>query len=99
MLPFGIPYPQTPFCDPNGFITREWYTFLSNLFQIVGSGQTTTIQDVQSSQSMGKNIQSDIKKLSQQITDLENIFHTDRRVYGANVSANNRVASGRIDGP
>lgn len=45
----NIPAPRVDFIDPRtGFIAREWYLFLLNLFRLVGSGSnSTSLTDLQ----------------------------------------------------
>lgn len=40
--------PRVPFIDSvTGFVSREWYRFLLNLFQLTGSGQeASTLSEV-----------------------------------------------------
>ena len=35
-----IPGPQVPVLEPSGLMSREWYRFLYNLFQLTGGGST-----------------------------------------------------------
>jgi hypothetical protein len=44
-----IPAPRTPLTDPNtGLLSREWYRFFFNLFNLTGAGTNpTTLEDLQ----------------------------------------------------
>ena len=36
MPAYSIPYPNSPIVGQDGFVSREWYLFLSSMFQAVG---------------------------------------------------------------
>ena len=39
---FGVPRPESPMVDASGKINRDWYMFLSYLFQLLGGPAVTT---------------------------------------------------------
>jgi len=63
----NIPPPRVPFIDERtGLISREWYRFLLNLFQITGSGTSdTSVVDLQIAPIAGDQTDNIIALLSQ----------------------------------
>lgn len=57
----NIPAPRVPFVDgKTGLISREWYRFLLNLFQLTGAGvNPTTLEELQIGPPVGVTIPSD----------------------------------------
>jgi hypothetical protein len=121
MLAFSIPFPQSPICDAQGTINRDWYLFLTGVSASLGNGTQESINNVRS-EAILKRLpeidrlrtrvleleqlvlaQSDksaaLRKMAQQIEDLQMLVLAQQRTNGASVSQNSRVANGRMDGP
>ena len=64
--------PRVPLVDDNGFITREWYRFLFNQFNLTGGGTNTfTITDLSLAPTSGAQVIEQITELQKQIDALK----------------------------
>lgn len=61
----NIPAPRVPFADPQtGLISREWYRFLLNLFQLTGAGvNPVSLEELQLVPPIGVTITNDSPEL------------------------------------
>ena len=68
-----IPAPRVPFIDERtGQISREWFRFLNNQYQLTGGGTTqTTISDLELSPSLAANVEDEMAVVKGQIDDLQ----------------------------
>jgi len=64
-----IPAPRVPFIDERtGQISREWFRFLNNQYQLTGGGTTaTTLADLEVTPSLAANTEDEIAVLQSQI--------------------------------
>ena len=64
-----IPAPRVPFLDERtGLVSREWFRFLNNQYQLTGSGTTaTTLADLEVTPSLAANTEDEIAVLQSQI--------------------------------
>ena len=67
-----IPAPRVPFIDERtGLISREWFRFLNNQYQLTGGGTTsTTLADLEITPSLSANVEDEVAVLRSQIEDL-----------------------------
>jgi hypothetical protein len=67
-----IPAPRVPFLDERtGQISREWFRFLNNQYQLTGGGTTqTTIADLELTPSLAANVEDEMAVVKGQIDDL-----------------------------
>ncbi len=67
-----IPAPRVPFIDERtGLISREWFRFLNNQYQLTGGGTTqTSIADLELSPSLAANVEDEMAVVKGQIDDL-----------------------------
>ncbi len=67
-----IPAPRVPFLDERtGLVSREWFRFLNNQYQLTGGGTTaTTIADLEVTPSLAANTEDEIAVLQSQIDGL-----------------------------
>lgn len=67
-----IPAPRVPFIDERtGQISREWFRFLNNQFQLTGGGTTqTTIADLELTPALASNVEDELAVVKGQINDL-----------------------------
>jgi hypothetical protein len=68
-----IPAPRVPFIDERtGQISREWFRFLNNQYQLTGGGTTqTTIADLELTPSLSANVEDEMAVVKGQIDDLQ----------------------------
>jgi len=68
-----IPAPRVPFIDERtGQISREWFRFLNNQFQLTGGGTTqTTISDLELTPSLSSNTEDELAVVKGQLDDLQ----------------------------
>ncbi len=68
-----IPAPRVPFIDERtGLISREWFRFLNNQYQLTGGGTTqTTISDLELTPSLAANVEDEMAVVKGQIDDLQ----------------------------
>jgi hypothetical protein len=68
-----IPAPRVPFIDERtGLISREWFRFLNNQYQLTGGGTTsTTLADLELSPSLAANVEDEIAVVKSQLDDLQ----------------------------
>jgi len=68
-----IPAPRVPFIDERtGQISREWFRFLNNQFQLTGGGTTqTTISDLELSPALAANVEDELAVVKGQLDDLQ----------------------------
>jgi len=68
-----IPAPRVPFLDERtGQISREWFRFLNNQYQLTGGGTTSTsIADLEITPSLSANVEDELAVLRTKIQDLE----------------------------
>lgn len=68
-----IPAPRVPFIDERtGLISREWFRFLNNQYQLTGGGTTqTTISDLELTPSLSSNTEDELAVVKGQIDDLQ----------------------------
>ena len=68
-----IPAPRVPFIDERtGQISREWFRFLNNQFQLTGGGTTqTTIADLEITPSLAANVEDELAVVKGQLDDLQ----------------------------
>jgi hypothetical protein len=68
-----IPAPRVPFIDERtGLISREWFRFLNNQYQLTGGGTTqTSIADLELSPSLAANVEDEMAVVKGQIDDLQ----------------------------
>ena len=64
-----IPAPRVPFIDERtGLVSREWFRFLNNQYQLTGGGTTaTTLADLEVTPSLAANTEDEIAVLQSQI--------------------------------
>jgi hypothetical protein len=64
-----IPAPRVPFIDERtGQISREWFRFLNNQFQLTGGGTTqTTIADLELAPALAANVEDELAVVKNQI--------------------------------
>ena len=98
MLTFNLPFPQSPICDGQGIINRDWYLFLSGISTAAGNGTAANVADIQATIEL-RRMRSEIDQLRNQINDMQLLLLAQQRTNGASVSQNSRVANGRMDGP
>ena len=67
-----IPAPRVPFLDERtGLVSREWFRFLNNQYQLTGGGTTaTTLADLEVTPSLAANTEDEIAVLQSQIDGL-----------------------------
>ena len=67
-----IPAPRVPFLDERtGLVSREWFRFLNNQYQLTGGGTTaTTLADLEITPSLAANVEDEVAVLRTQIDDL-----------------------------
>ena len=67
-----IPAPRVPFLDERtGLVSREWFRFLNNQYQLTGGGTTsTTLADLEITPSLSANVEDEVAVLRSQIEDL-----------------------------
>ena len=67
-----IPAPRVPFIDERtGLISREWFRFLNNQYQLTGGGTTaTSLADLEITPSLAANVEDEVAVLRTQIDDL-----------------------------
>ena len=67
-----IPAPRVPFIDERtGLVSREWFRFLNNQYQLTGGGTTaTTLADLEVTPSLAANTEDEIAVLQSQIDGL-----------------------------
>jgi hypothetical protein len=67
-----IPAPRVPFIDENtGLISREWFRFLNNQYQLTGGGTTsTTLADLELTPALSSNTEDEVAVLKTQVEDL-----------------------------
>ncbi len=68
-----IPAPRVPFLDERtGLVSREWFRFLNNQYQLTGGGTTaTTLADLEITPSLAANVEDEVAVLRTQIDDLQ----------------------------
>jgi hypothetical protein len=68
-----IPAPRVPFIDERtGLISREWFRFLNNQYQLTGGGTTqTTISDLELTPSLSSNTEDELAVVKGQLDDLQ----------------------------
>ncbi len=68
-----IPAPRVPLIDETtGLISREWFRFLNNQYQLTGGGTTsTTLADLELTPSLSSNTEDEIAVLQQEIEDIQ----------------------------
>lgn len=68
-----IPAPRVPFIDEDtGLISREWFRFLNNQYQLTGGGTTsTTLSDLEITPSLAANVEDEVAVLRTQVDDLQ----------------------------
>lgn len=68
-----IPAPRVPFLDERtGLISREWFRFLNNQYQLTGGGTTSTsIADLEIAPSLAANVEDEVAVLRTQVDDLQ----------------------------
>ena len=68
-----IPAPRVPFIDERtGQISREWFRFLNNQYQLTGGGTTSTsIADLEITPSLAANVEDEVAVLRGNIDDLQ----------------------------
>ena len=67
-----IPAPRVPFLDERtGLVSREWFRFLNNQYQLTGGGTTaTSLADLEITPSLAANTEDEIAVLQSQIDGL-----------------------------
>ena len=67
-----IPAPRVPFLDERtGLVSREWFRFLNNQYQLTGGGTTaTSLADLEITPSLAANVEDEVAVLRTQIDDL-----------------------------
>jgi hypothetical protein len=67
-----IPAPRVPFLDERtGQISREWFRFLNNQYQLTGGGTTSTsIADLEITPSLSANVEDELAVLRTQVEDI-----------------------------
>jgi hypothetical protein len=67
-----IPAPRVPFLDERtGQISREWFRFLNNQYQLTGGGTTSTsIADLEITPSLSANVEDELAVLRTQVEDM-----------------------------
>lgn len=68
-----IPAPRVPLLDETtGLISREWFRFLNNQYQLTGGGTTaTSIADLEITPSLAANVEDEVAVLRTQVDDLQ----------------------------
>jgi hypothetical protein len=68
-----IPAPRVPLIDETtGLISREWFRFLNNQYQLTGGGTTSTsIADLEIAPSLAANVEDEVAVLRGNIDDLQ----------------------------
>ena len=68
-----IPAPRVPFLDERtGLVSREWFRFLNNQYQLTGGGTTaTSIADLEITPSLAANTEDEIAVLQTEIEDIQ----------------------------
>ena len=68
-----IPAPRVPFLDERtGLVSREWFRFLNNQYQLTGGGTTSTsIADLEITPSLAANVEDEVAVLRGNIDDLQ----------------------------
>ena len=68
-----IPAPRVPFIDERtGLVSREWFRFLNNQYQLTGGGTTSTsIADLEITPSLSANVEDEVAVLRGNIDDLQ----------------------------
>ena len=68
-----IPAPRVPFIDERtGLVSREWFRFLNNQYQLTGGGTTqTTLADLEITPSLAANVEDEVAVLRTQVDDLQ----------------------------
>jgi hypothetical protein len=68
-----IPAPRVPFLDERtGLVSREWFRFLNNQYQLTGGGTTSTsIADLEVTPSLAANVEDEVAVLRGNIDDLQ----------------------------
>lgn len=68
-----IPAPRVPFIDERtGLVSREWFRFLNNQYQLTGGGTTSTsIADLEITPSLAANVEDEVAVLRSNIDDLQ----------------------------
>ena len=67
-----IPAPRVPFLDERtGLISREWFRFLNNQYQLTGGGTTsTTLADLELTPSLSSNTEDELAVVKTQLNDI-----------------------------
>ena len=68
-----IPAPRVPFIDERtGLLSREWFRFLNNQYQLTGGGTTSTsIADLEVTPSLAANVEDEVAVLRGNIDNLQ----------------------------
>jgi hypothetical protein len=67
-----IPAPRVPFLDERtGLVSREWFRFLNNQYQLTGGGTTSTsIADLEITPALSANVEDELAVVRTQVEDL-----------------------------
>lgn len=93
-----IPAPRVPLLDETtGLISREWFRFLNNQYQLTGGGTTsTTLADLEITPSLSSNTEDEVAVLKTQVEDLSkgpSRFEPTPINYGSFYSNQTQVAA------
>ena len=70
MLSFSLPFPQSPVCDSQGIINRDWYLFFTGLSNAAGNGTGASISDIQAESDL-RRTRGDADQLIGAISDTQ----------------------------